>query len=114
MATLRMPDSLARELISHCIGTLAPTRVSDELLRLMISAFGELAVRSAHIVAADDASRRHAEVIVDVEDAAALRTLFPGAPAVQTSPSGRFLFRLRRPHQFPENAPPGDSTTTTW
>lgn len=93
MATLRMPDSLARELITYCIGAAAPTRRSDELLRMLISAFGDVPVRSAHIVA-DDASRRHARVVVDAEHAPALASLLPRAMRLGRSAPGTSAFRV--------------------
>jgi len=94
MATLRMPDRLARELITYCISAAAPTRQSDALLRMLISAFGELPVQSAHIVADADGSRRHAHVVVDAEAAAALKALLPRALPLRRSPRGTSAFRV--------------------
>src|SRR5262245_23110678 len=104
MATLRMPDHLARELVAYCITTAAPTSRSDELLRILISALGELRVESAHIATDGKGRRRHADVVVDPGDARAFEALFPGAARLHMSMCGAPVFRLTGPQRPPETA----------
>jgi hypothetical protein len=92
MATLRMPDRLVREVVSYYIASASPTRRSDDLLRMLISALGDLPVESAHI--ALDRKGRHADVVVDVERRSEFMTLFPGAVLLGEGARGTFLFRL--------------------
>jgi hypothetical protein len=94
MATLRMPDRLARELVAYCITETAPTSRSDDLLRMLISALGDIRVESAHIATDAKSCRRHANVEVDPEDARAFQALFPGAARLRGSPRGASVFRL--------------------
>jgi hypothetical protein len=94
MATLRMPDRLARELVTYCISAAAPTSRSDDLLRMVISALGELPVESAHISTEVDADSRHADVVVAMEYAPQLAALFPGAARLGEQPGGTSAFRL--------------------
>jgi hypothetical protein len=95
MATLRMPDRLARELVAYCIAETAPTGRGDDLLRILISALGEVRVESARITTDEHGSRRHADVVVAAEDAGAFEALFPGAARLGASRGGAPVFRLR-------------------
>ncbi len=94
MATLRMPDRLARELVAYCISSTPPSSRSDDLLRILISALGDLPVESAHIATDDDGGRRHADVVVDAEHAGAFVALFPRAACLRRTRLGTCVFRL--------------------
>jgi hypothetical protein len=92
MATLRLPDRLARELVAHCIDTTPPTSRGDDLLRMVISSISDLPVESAHLARDDDGL--HAEVAVPAEDAREFAALFPGASRVADSSTGAVVFRV--------------------
>jgi len=94
MATLRMPDPLAREVVAYCISAATPTYRSDEVLRMLISALSELPVESAHIVPVDEGRRRYADVVLEAEYADAFTALFPRARRLGRGPRGSFVFRL--------------------
>jgi hypothetical protein len=109
MATLRMPDRLAREAVAHLIGVAPLTMRADDLLRMLISALGELPVESAHI-ATDDEGNRQADVVVEADDAPAFATLFPRAACVRSTSRGTSVFRLcaaqlRRSHTKSATSP---------
>jgi hypothetical protein len=93
VATLRMPDRLARELVAYCIDSAAPAR-GDDLLRMLISALGDLPIESAHIVTEDDGCHRYADVVVHAAHAEAFRALFPGAARLRASRGATSVFRL--------------------
>jgi hypothetical protein len=106
MATLRLPDRLARELVARCIETTPPSTRGDKLLRMVISSISELAVESAHLRSGDEGL--HAEVAVHADDAREFAALFPGASRDADSPTGAVVFRLAA---YGGGHP--DSTTTT-
>jgi hypothetical protein len=92
MATLRLPDRLARELVAHCIDTTPPTGRGDDLLRMVISSISDLPVESAHLATGDEGL--HADVVVHADDAREFAALFPGASRMANSPTGACVFRL--------------------
>jgi hypothetical protein len=83
-----------REVVAYCISTAAPSSRSDDLLRMLISALGDLPVESAHIAPDDDGEQRHADVVVDAEHAGAFAVLFPRAAHVRRTRRGTSVFRL--------------------
>src|SRR6266508_92587 len=94
MATLRMLDRLARELVAYCIRSSAPSSRSHDLLLMLISTLGDLPVESAHIATDDDGGWRHADVVVDAEHAGAFVALFPRAARLHRPRLGTCVFRL--------------------
>jgi hypothetical protein len=92
MATLRMPDRLAREIIAYCITATPQTSRSDELLRMLIAGLGDLSVESARIET--NYEGRHAYVVVDAAHARDFTRLFPAATRLREHSHGKIGFRL--------------------
>src|SRR6266545_8361411 len=89
-----MPDTRVGEPVAYCISSTPPSSRSHDLLRMLISALGDLPVESAHIATDDDGGWRHADVVVDAEHAGAFVALFPRAACLHRTRLGTCVFRL--------------------